>query len=327
MQVHRVGSRHTFNIAAPLYYRRSLQQPFDIFVEDLNKVPIFAPRWAREPVGLIVHHLFGSTAFREASFPFAAATWLLERPLPLVYRSRPILAVSESTRTDLVARGFAAAQIRVVENGVDVQHYSPDPGQPRFERPTLLYLGRLKKYKGVDLVIQAFVRVLRQIPDAELIIAGTGDYAPQLQALIEQLGVKQHARLAGYVTEAEKMRLLRGAWLHTLASPKEGWGIANLEAAACGTATVASDSPGLRDSVRDGVTGYLVPHGDIEALAHRMLVVLKDPQERERLGRSARSFAQQFTWERAAQGMEGFLEAVKREAHGNLDRFTRGRGS
>ena len=78
LRVLRVGSRHTYNAVAPFFYRKHLRnQRYDVFIEDLNKVPIFAPWWAGVPVALLVHHLFGTTAFQEASLPMAAATWLL----------------------------------------------------------------------------------------------------------------------------------------------------------------------------------------------------------------------------------------------------------
>lgn len=308
MTVHRVGSRHTYNLVAPFYYRKALRHNrYDLFVEDLNKVPLFAPYWTREPLALLVHHLFGPTAFQEATLPVAAATWLLERPLARVYARVPTAAVSQSTAEDLVARGFAPGQIRVIENGVDTGHYRPDPAQGRFQQPTALYLGRLKAYKRVDLVIQAFAGVLRTQPDARLIIAGRGDAEPALCKQIERLGLKHSVELTGFVPEEEKLRLLRGTWVHVLTSPKEGWGIANLEAAACGTPTVASNSPGLRDSVLDSITGFLVPHGNVAALAERMGWILADAELRERLGRGARQFAERYTWPRAATAMEEFL--------------------
>src|SRR5690606_2190883 len=97
MDVHRTGGRHTFSPAAPAYYRRHLRDlEFDVMVEDLNKVPLFTPLWGRHPLVLLVHHLFGATAFAEASVLFAAATWLLERPLGLLYRRVPAQAVSRS---------------------------------------------------------------------------------------------------------------------------------------------------------------------------------------------------------------------------------------
>src|SRR5690606_16290210 len=112
MDVHRVGGRHTFPLVVRRHYRRALSRAgHDLVIEDLNKVPVFAPVWAQAPVVLLVHHLFGSTAFQEASLPFAAVTWLLERPLPLFYRRLPVEAVSESTAQDLVRREIGRAHV------------------------------------------------------------------------------------------------------------------------------------------------------------------------------------------------------------------------
>ena len=99
MRILRTGGRHSFTLAAAPYYRRHLaRERFDVVVEDLNKVPLFTPYWVRRPLVVLVHHLFGATAFREASAPFAAATWLLERPIPLVYRGLPAQAVRIRSR-------------------------------------------------------------------------------------------------------------------------------------------------------------------------------------------------------------------------------------
>lgn len=311
MDVHRVGSRHTFPLAAPAYYRRRLaRERHDLLIEDLNKVPVFAPLWAREPVILLVHHLFGGTAFQEASLPFATVTWLLEQPLPLFYRRLPVEAVSESTAADLVRRGFSRERITVIPNGVDATLYAPDPEQPRFTEPTLLYLGRLKRYKRVDLILLALATLRSRGIGARLLVAGRGDAADDLQALRDRLGLHEHVEFLGYVDEDRKRELLRRVWVHVLTSPKEGWGISNLEAAACGTPTVASDAPGLRDSVIDAETGFLVPHGDVTALAERLATLLGDAPLRERLGAAARRFALRHTWERAADDTERHLAAV-----------------
>jgi glycosyltransferase involved in cell wall biosynthesis len=309
MEVRRVGGRMTFGARAPAGFRRAFpKQSFDVVVEDLNKVPVFTPFWVRAPVVLLVHHLFGSTAFREASLPVAAATWLLERPLPGLYRGLPLVAVSESTAQDLRGRGFPREEIAVIPNGVDLTRYSPDPRGERFPEPTVLYLGRLKRYKGVDLVLGAVARLRARGIGVRLLVAGKGDHQPELLRLRDRLGLGDSAAFLGYVDEEEKLELLRRSWLHVLASPKEGWGIAILEAAACGTPSVASDSPGLRDSVRDGVTGLLAPHGDVEALTAALSALLEDPERRRRMGESARRFAEAFTWEASAERMEAFLE-------------------
>lgn len=311
MHVHRTGGRHTFSIAAPWYYHRSLRdEPWDVVVEDLNKVPVFTPAWTRRPVVLLVHHLFGTTAFEEASFPMAAMTWLLERPLARAYPTQPVQAVSESTAADLVTRGFRRDRISVIPNGVDIRFYSPAANVPRFETPTVLYLGRLKRYKRVDLVIRAISRLHEGGTQCRLVIGGRGDALDDLRRLAAELKVQHSVEFAGYVSEERKRELFRRSWVHVLASPKEGWGIANMEAAACGTPTVASDSPGLRDSVRDGETGFLVPHEDIEMLAARIGALLENSALRERLGSQARRFAEQFSWDRSADATEAHLEGV-----------------
>jgi glycosyltransferase involved in cell wall biosynthesis len=315
MEVHRTGTRYTFNLVAPLHYRRRLMdREFDVMVEDLNKVPLYAPVWARHPLALLVHHLFGRIAFQEATFPVAAATWLLERPLGLAYRGVPTLAVSRSTAQDLARRGLEEERVVVVPNGVDLVRYSPGPALERYPAPTLLYLGRLKRYKRVDLPIRALAALREEGMEARLIVAGTGDRAPALQALVAELGLERVVEFRGYVSEEEKIELFRRAWVHVLTSPKEGWGITNLEAAACGTPTIASDSPGLRDSVVHGETGFLVPHGDVPGLAARLREVIVDAALRRTLGQGARRFAERFTWDRAAAETETFLRRVARAA-------------
>jgi len=311
MEVHRVGGRHTYPFHAPGYYRRKLrEQRFDLVVEDLNKAALFSPLWAGVPVVLLVHHLFGWTAFQEASPPIAAVTWLLERPVPLLYRGVPVQAVSRSTADDLVRRGLDASAITVIPNGVDLDFYRPDPSEPRFDRPTLLYLGRLKRYKRVDFIVRAVHRLVDADPDVRLIIAGKGDAEPAIRRLVADLGLGEHVELAGYVDELEKRRLFRKSWVHVLTSPKEGWGISNLEAAACGTPTVASDSPGLRDSVVPDETGFLVPHGDVDALAARLRLLVQDATLRDKLARGAHAFALEHSWDRAAERTAVHLSAV-----------------
>lgn len=312
IEVHRAGGRHSFGLAAPLYHREHFRDaPFDLVVEALNKVPVFSPHWVRPPAALIVHHLFGATAFREASAPAAALTWLLERPLPLAYRGVPVQAISRSTADDLVSRGFRREAIEVIYPGIDLDYFSPDPRAERFPEPTFLYLGRLKRYKGVDLVIRALARLAEEGVSARLVIAGRGEWGDELRALAARLGVAGRVEFAGFVTEERKRELLRRAWANLFPSPKEGWGITNLEAAACGTPTIASDSPGLRESVVDGVTGALVPHGDLAALSAAMRRAATEPGWIERLGSAAREFSLPFTWDRAADETERHLERTR----------------
>ena len=315
VQVHRSGGRHSFSVTAPLYYLRHLaRQEYHVVVEDLNKVPVFSPFWTRSSVVLLAHHLFGTTAFQAGPFPLAVGTWLLERPIPLVFRRTPAIAVSESTKEDLVRRGLRPELVEVIPNGIDLDFFTPAPDAAVVrERPTVLYLGRLAKYKRIDLVVEAVASLASEGLDVELLIGGDGDHRRPLETQVRRLGIESRVRMLGFVSETEKLALLRSAWVHVLTSPKEGWGISNLEAAACGTPSVASDSLGLRESVVDGQTGLLVPHGDVPALAAALGRLLRDRELRARMGRQARGFAEAFSWEGSADAIEALLGRVVAE--------------
>jgi len=308
IEVYRTGTRHTYPFVAQRYYRRHLAgNDYDVVIEDLNKVPLYTPLWGLHKLVVLVHHLFGGTVFREASPPVAAAVWLSERPLGAFYRGVPFEAVSVSTADDLAARGIPRKSIRVIYNGVDSNRLTPDAGE-RSEQPLFIYLGRLKKYKRVDIVIKAFAGL--NVPEARLEIAGTGDYRAALEGLVKSLDLEERVRFLGFIPEDEKVHLLRRAWASVLASPKEGWGISNLEAAACGTPVIAANSPGIRESVIDGETGFLVPQNDPEAMTAAMRGIVQSPDLVDVLGKAARKFAEGFGWDRAANETLSHLEEV-----------------
>jgi glycosyltransferase involved in cell wall biosynthesis len=311
VEIHRVGTRQSFPFLVRRYWERNLRRrEFDVLYEDINKVPLYTTRWGARRVVGVVPHLFGGAAFQELNPVLATAVWLAERPLPWMYRHVPFQAISESTRDDLVARGFARQQVVVIPPGVSFEHYTPDAAA-RAAHPTFAYLGRLKKYKGVDLVIRAFAKLDRS--DAVLEIAGAGDYRPALERLVASLALGTRVRFLGFVTEEEKLALLRRSWAVALASPKEGWGLTNVEAEACGTPVVASDSPGIRESVRHGETGFLVPHGDVAGMAAAFARLADSPALVAEMGAKARVFAESFTWDRCARATEAhLLEVINR---------------
>ena len=308
VSVARHGSRHSFALLARGAVRRALRrEPWDLVAEDVNKLPLYLSQLTTLPFCVIVPHLFGATAFQEVSWPMAALVVLAERPIPRVYRDAGFHAISESTRDDLVERGVPRERIRVIHPGVDAGFCRPASTLDRTQSPTFLYVGRLKRYKGVEVAIRALALAQQLSPDLSLDIAGTGDDADRLQRLVQSMGLASTVRFHGYVDEEFKRQLFRKAWANLFPSPKEGWGLTVMEAAACGTASIASDSPGLRDSVQDGRTGYLVPHGDPSALARRMLELVDDPGLVGRLGAAAREAALGWSWDDAAAATEAHL--------------------
>lgn len=297
MRILRRGSWWNFNWVVPGVLRRELSDPTpDLVIEDINKVPCFTPWWTKAPVAVIVPHLFGTTAFREATFLTAMYVLVLEALIPLVYRRSRFVAISESTRDDLARRGIPPARVAVVHCGLDHATYRADPAVPRAPVPTLLFIGRLRRYKGVDWVMRAMPRVLRRIPAARLVVIGDGPWRPELRLAAARFGVAHAVEFRGFLPRAEKVRALQSAWALVQPSPKEGWGLTVVEAGACGTAVVAADSPGLRDSVRRDETGLLVPFDDDDGLAAALVRVLEDAALRERLGTQGVAWAGRFTW-------------------------------
>jgi glycosyltransferase involved in cell wall biosynthesis len=315
IEVERHGGRHSFALRGRGAVRRALAaNPYDVVVEDINKLPLYVATLSQLPMYVIVPHLFGTTAFREASLPVASVVWLAEKPIPSVYRRAAYHAISESTRDDLAARGVDRDAIRVIYPGVDATWYAPDPGTGRTEAPTFLYVGRLKRYKGVEVALEALRLARVRRPDLRLLVAGGGDDRPRLEGVARRLELGDAVRFLGFVSEEHKRQLLREAWGLVFPSVKEGWGISNVEAAACGTPAIASDSPGLRESVLSGETGMLVRHGDAEAMAGAMLGLAADPELVERLGRGGRRFAESLSWDHAAEQTEAhLLETVRKE--------------
>jgi glycosyltransferase involved in cell wall biosynthesis len=311
IHVHRVSTRYGFALAGRGAFRRAaVELAPDVVVEDVNKVPLDLPRVWRGPFVLVVPHLFGTTAFRELPAPVAAVVWAAERPMARVYRDAWVHAISESTRDDLVARGFDPARVTVIYPGVDTARFAPDPRVAREPAPTFLYVGRLKRYKQVDVAILALALLRGRVPDARLVVAGTGDDRNRLEREAVRAGVADAVAFTGFVTDERKIELYRRAWAVVLPSLKEGWGITNVEAAGCGTPAVAADNSALRESVRDGVTGYLTATGDAAALAQALLRLAGDPALRERMGAAAREFAMSLSWERTADQTESHLHAA-----------------
>ncbi|MCG8469077.1 MAG: glycosyltransferase family 4 protein [Gemmatimonadetes bacterium] len=313
--VERVGGRYSFAVRAAWAARRTVRdfQP-DVVVEDINKVPLYAPVWAGTPVVALVPHLFGTTAFREAGPGVASVVWLAERAIPRIYRTCPFQVISKGTASDLVGRGIAGDRIAVIHPGIDHDRFRPGDPADRDERPTILYLGRLKRYKGIDVLLIALRRLVDGGLDARLVIAGRGDDRARLARIAERQGVMDRVRFIGYIAETEKVSWLRRATVLAYPSPKEGWGISNVEASACGTPVVASDSPGLRESVRDGESGLLIEHGDASAWTSALRRVLCDAELRAALGRGGIAHAARFSWDGAAADTEAHLvETVARE--------------
>lgn len=315
IRIIRRGRQPYFNYLVPWVYRRELRaNRYDLIIEGLDKIPFYMPLFERKvPVMAIVPHLFGSAVFREAWWPVATYVYLLERGVPRLYPRSLFSLLCQSTKEELVARGMPESQGRVIHPGFTHPDYpTPDIKPPR-TRPTMLYVGRVKKYKGVEQGILALPKLRERYPDILYRIVGGGDYSESLRVLTRRLGLEAHVEITGRVPHEDKVRYLQEADVLLYCSPKEGWGLSVLEANSCGTVVVASNSPGLREAVQHGETGFLIPHGDVDALASRVDELLRDPALYARMRAAAIAWSKTFTWEKASRETLALAEeAVRR---------------
>jgi glycosyltransferase involved in cell wall biosynthesis len=272
-------------------------------------VPYFAPLYARAPVLALCHHLFGETAFAQVAWPIAAAVFTAEKLVPLAYRRQRFLTISESTREDLVRRGVARERIDVSLPGIRRPRLA---GKPLRERPPrITYVGRLERYKRVDVMLRAAAPLVAEHPALELVVIGRGADEDRIERIAAELGLASRTRLLGFVDDDERDRWLAESRVCVCASEKEGWGLTVIEANAVGTPVVASDAPGLRDSVRHGETGWLAPIGDVSAFRARIADLLRAGDAAEAMARRGEEWARRFDWDVAASEMEAALARAR----------------
>jgi glycosyltransferase involved in cell wall biosynthesis len=307
----RKGGRLYFNYVAPRLIRKEISRKhYDVIIEDINKIPFYTPLYTPLPILAVIPHLFATTVFQEINFVLGSYIYLAEQPIRLLFRKFPYCVISQSTKADLVKRGIPDGNITVIECGIDHSFYCVDKSVKKCSEPTALYLGRIKKYKGVHHILEAWPDVLSKVPSARLQVVGDGDYIDKLRSLAERLNISESVEFPGFVDPASKIERMRKAHCVIYPSLKEGWGLTNIEANACGTLAIAADSPGLRDSVSDGFSGILFPHGDRKRLAESVVKIFGDSGYRKELERGAVEWASKFDWDTSAGKMLSLIHSV-----------------
>ena len=269
---------------------------FDVVVESVNTLAFLTPLWRRRlpPTVTLVHQLAVDVWDEEFSKPLASLGRRLERVLLRPYRDAPVVAVSSSTRDDLLRLGLT--DVTVVPPGRDEP---PDLyGLEREPEPTFLFVGRLAANKRAEHAVEAFRIIKDELPSARLWLVGSGPLEDELARTLPQ-----GAALLGRLPREELYARMASAHCLLVPSVREGWGMVVVEANSVGTPAVGYDVGGIRDSIRDGRTGLLATAGDPLALAIQAISLVTDETRYEAMRSAAIDWAQGFSWERTADGL------------------------
>ncbi len=306
VEIVRRGGFYFVYVWAFIYYMVRFRGKYDVVIDCQNGVPFFTPIYSKEPVFCLMHHVHQEVFFRHLPKPLALfASWLEKDLMPLVYRKVKFITVSQSSKDEMEKIGLGKEGIQIIHTGVHLNEFVQGEREPE---PMIIYLGRLKAYKSVDILIRAFCQVKEKYSNAKLVIAGCGDAEKYLKDLAIGLGLSdQQIIFKGKVSEEEKINLLQRAWVLVNPSFMEGWGIVVIEANACGTPVVAADVPGLRDSVRTNESGYLVPYGNIDEFTNKISTIIEDEKKRGEMNIAARKWAENFDWTKSSDSFLSFI--------------------
>ena len=309
VNVIRRGGFYTVYLWAFLYYVFRLKGKYDVIIDSENGIPFFTPIYAKKPIYLLIHHVHQEVFRKTLRAPFSwFASFLEMRVMPFVYQNAEVFTVSPSSKAEILDHGLTRKEPTVIYNGVDTMKFRPGN---KSKIPLVVYLGRLKFYKSLDVLVRAAKKVISTNPKVKFVIAGFGEERKKLERLAEKLGIEKSVEFVGRVSEKEKINLYQKAWVFVNPSFIEGWGITTIEANACGTPVVASNVSGLRDSVHNPHSGLLVPYGDVDEFASNIKMLIENNDLREEMSKDAISWAKNFDWNESAREVINIIKSVQ----------------
>ncbi len=316
IEVIRVGSnRYTHPFQALWYYLRHLRGKYDLLIETVNTAPYFSLLFRGKTKGVALYHqLAREVWYSETKRPLSDvgfyaiepfSTWLLGRA------KVPLITISESTKRDLARFGWKPARTHIISEGIEIEPVSNLAQLRKFSQPTMLSLGAMRSMKRTIDQIEAFEIAKQSIPQLQLKIAGSSssEYGRQVLERIQRSRFASSIEYLGRVSYEQKIELMQRAHIITVTSLKEGWGLIVTEAASQGTPAVVYDADGLRDSVKNGITG-LVTAANPAALAGGVIEMLSSPTLYHSLQHNAWEWSKDITFDHAYQDLKHITEGV-----------------
>jgi glycosyltransferase involved in cell wall biosynthesis len=264
---------------------------------------VMAARWMKVPVVSTFHDIYGLGGWIKSQ---NSVMWGLAGHLATIIATQlphdRIISVSPQCKQKLLALSIREDKITVVPNGVDLTLF--DTTRVKKISKQVLYVGRLVEFKHVDWLIEAFAKVLKEIPEAKLKVVGDGPERSRLQDLVRKMGIRKHVTFTGLTPTYEAViHYYKESEVFVLPSTVEGEAIVLKEAMAAGLPLIAMNVPGsgVLSLIRDEKNGFLLEPGRPKLIAEKVIQLLQDKKLRERRGKTGRKFVEKFDWEAIAE--------------------------
>ena len=227
-----------------------------------------------------------------------------------LYMSKFCIVYTQFNKNYLINKyNVSAEKIKVVQHGVDINEFKPSVR--KFKKLTIVSVARLHPIKGNEYLIVACSILKTKGLDYQCLLVGDGERRAYLQSMIEDLNLSDCVKILGDKRHDQVARLLRYSHIHVLPSIEESFGVATLEAMACGLAVVSSDVQGVSELIQHMKTGFLVQPQNAKMLADCLEALGKDDGLREKMGSAARSYVEKkYSLENEARETLGLWESV-----------------
>lgn len=303
VEIIRKGGQYTVYIWAFVQYFLFLRKNTDLIIDVQNGIPFFSSIYSRKPKIMILHHVHRKQWFREFNAIFATIGYFIEIILmPIFYANVPVVTVSPSSLQELRKIGFSDKNIFIAYNSI------PPKTGPKFAEsphPTLVYVGRIKRYKQLEVGVDAVKKLKKDYPGIKLLIGGAGDHLEELKNYVKKNNLQDHVEFLGFISESKKWEILQKGWVFVMPSMQEGWGITIIEAASCETPAVGFDVPGVRDSIRDHLTGLLA--ADKNDYIAKVRSLIANQGYRHQMKKNCSTWAKNFSWNASTKVFEALI--------------------
>ena len=301
-----------------LYYLFGKHEKFDLVVDQFHGIPFFTPVYVRVPKLAVIQEVAREVWFlNHLPKPFnwivGWVGYLIEPLFFLFYKNVPFITGSESAKEDVIKIGIPAKNITVVPHGVIIEKSKIKNQKSKLK--TVVFLGALARDKGIEDALRAFALVNSKEKTWQYWVIGKGGkkYMDYLVKLCQKLKIEEKVKFWGFVSNKKKFELLTQAHIMINPSVREGWGLVNIEANAMGTPVVAYNSPGLIDSVRDGVSGVICRVNSPQELASNVIDVLGNSKRYEVLQKGAISWSKNFSWDKSRNQSLQLIKKIANE--------------